>query len=508
MRRDANRTSRQPLRLGLGLVLAATAAYGLPGPVARAAEPSPTEPTLQRYSSQILTWRPCQALQCAELTVPRDYDDPAAGDISISLTRATAKTASPLGSIVVNPGGPGGSGVDFTGYVATSVMPSVAAKFNVVGFDPRGVGRSAPITCMTGRQTTAWLRTDTTPDTAAEQEVLMRRAATIGTGCLAMSPAMARHVSTEDTVRDLDILRAALGDERLNLLGFSYGTYLGTKYAERFGDRVGRFVLDGAVDPALDVMQVSQGQSAGFQAAFARFAASCAKQAGCPGGRSAASVTAWVNGLLRRLDRSPLPTDQGTTLNQAQAITAIFFAMYSTDTWPSLRAGLADAAAGDGSGLQFLADYATDRTGPNRYGSNMNSAFYAISCWDFPAAPDRAGLQAAARRWSATAAVPELARAMSWGNAPCTTWYGHARQPPAPAVTTTTAPILVVGTRFDPATPYEWAEALHRQLPTSSLLTYEGDGHTAYGSGSNCIDRAIDAYFLTGAMPAPGKSCT
>ena len=474
---------------------------------ARAAEAAPNDPALARYYGQVLEWRPCQDLECAELTVPRDYQDLQAGDIAISLSRARTRSASPMGTIVINPGGPGGSGVDFTGYVASGIMPSVAARYHVVGFDPRGVGRSAPVTCMTGRQTTAWLRTDTSPDTPAEEEALMRRAATIGPGCLSMSPSIARNVSTEETVHDMDILRAALGDERLNLLGFSYGTFLGTKYAERFPDRVGRFVLDGAVDPSLDVMQVSQGQSIGFQEAFQRFAAHCAKQGNCPAGNSAAAVTAWVNRLLKRLDRTPLPTDQGQPLNQPQATTAIFFSMYSTDTWPSLRAGLADAAAGDGSGLQFLADYAADRIGPNRYGSNQNSAFYAISCWDFPAPPGREGLRSAAAAWSAKAPVPELARSMSWGNAPCTTWFGHDSRPPAPAATTTTAPILVVGTRHDPATPYAWAQSLHAQLPTSSLLTYEGDGHTAYGSGSACIDRAIDAFFLTGALPPADKTC-
>jgi len=500
--------SRWGRRGGLGILASALVLVTWPGAPAQAAATGEPDPALARYYAQEIAWRPCQELECAELTVPRDYADPGAGDITIALSRARTRAASPLGSIVINPGGPGGSGVDFAGYAATGIMPAVAAKYHVVGFDPRGVGASAPVTCMTGRQTTAWLRTDLTPDTPAEEQALMRRAATIGPGCLAMSPSIARHVASEETIRDMDILRAALGDERLNLLGFSYGTYLGAMYAERFPDRVGRFVLDGAVDPALDVMQVSQGQSRGFQAAFARFAAHCARQAGCPGGRSAASVTAWVNRLLQRLDRNPLPTDQVAPLNQAQAITAIFFSMYSADTWPSLRAGLADAAAGDGSGLQFLADYAADRVGPNRYGSNQNSAFYAISCWDFPAPPDRAGLQAAARAWSADAAVPELARAMSWGNAPCTTWYGHSAQPPAPVSTTTTAPILVVGTRHDPATPYAWSQALHAQLPTSALLTYEGDGHTAYGAGSSCIDRTIDAYFLTGAMPAAGKSCS
>lgn len=475
---------------------------------ASAAEADPVDGQLAPYYAQVLAWQPCGGLQCADLKVPRDYANPAAGDLAIAVSRARSKASTPLGSIVINPGGPGGSGTDFTEYAATGIMPSVASRYDIVGFDPRGVGRSAPITCMTGKQTTAWLLTDTTPDTSAEQELLMRRAAAIGNGCLAMSGDLARQVSSDATVRDMDILRAALGSDRLDYLGFSYGTYLGAKYAQQFPDRVGRFVLDGAVDPSLDAMQVSQGQSTGFQRAFVRFAADCARQPGCPGGPTTAGVIRWVNDLLARLDRSPLPTGRRTPLNQAQALTAIFFSMYSPDSWPSLRSALQDARKGNGDALQYLADLASDKIGPDRYASNQNSAFYAISCWDFPATPGIDGLRSAATAWSAKAAVPELARSMSWGNAPCSTWFGHSPNAPGPVSSATTAPILVVGTRHDPATPYAWAASLHRQLPTSALLTYEGDGHTAYGAGSACIDRAIDAYFLNGTMPPPGKTCT
>lgn len=474
---------------------------------AAAAQSDPAAGPLAAYYAQALVWQPCDGLECAELTVPRDYADPAAGDITIALSRARSKASNPLGTIVVNPGGPGGSGVDFTDYAATGIMPAVASRYDIVGFDPRGVGRSAPVTCMTGRQTTAWLLTDTTPDTAAEQDTLMRRAGAIGTGCLAMSGDLARQVSTDATIHDMDILRAALGSAQLDYLGFSYGTYLGARYAQEFPDRVGRFVLDGAVDPSLDSMQVSQGQSTGFQRAFARFAADCAQQASCPGGRSASGVIRWVNGLLARLDRSPMPTGRRTPLNQAQALTAIFFSLYSPESWPSLRSALQDAAKGNGDSLQYLADLASDKVGPDSYASNQNSSFYAISCWDFPAPPGADGLRTAATAWSAKAPVPELAKSMSWGNAPCSTWFGHSPSVPAPVSSTTTAPIVVVGTRYDPATPYAWSAALHRQLPTSTLLTYEGDGHTAYGAGSACIDRTIDAYFLTGAMPAAGKTC-
>jgi pimeloyl-ACP methyl ester carboxylesterase len=498
-------------RTAASLTVTVLSVAGLAGLPARADDTGTAQEgaraSLDRYYEQSLAWKDCGDLQCARLSVPLDYASPGAGDITLALSRARHRGGAFQGSIVVNPGGPGGSGTDFTGYAATALMPAVAARYDIVGFDPRGVGDSAPVSCMTGRQTTNWLLTDTSPDTPAEENLVMRRAAAIAPGCLAMSGDLARHVSTDATIRDMDILRAALGSDRLDYLGFSYGTYLGAKYAEAFPDRVGRFVLDGAVDPALDSMEVSRGQSAGFQLAFRRFAADCARQPDCPGGRSARAVTAWVNRLLAQLDTKPLPTGRRMSLNQAQALSAIFFSLYSPDSWASLRDALQEAGQGRGDGLQYLADYASDRLGPDRYGSNQNSAFYAISCLDFPAPPGREGLRAAAEQWSARAPVPELARSMSWGNAPCTGWFQHSPQPPAPVATTTRSPILVVGTKYDPATPLAWAESLHQQLPTSSLLVYDGDGHTAYGAGSACVDAIIDAHFLTGATPASGKVC-
>jgi pimeloyl-ACP methyl ester carboxylesterase len=218
-------------------------------------------------------------------------------------------------------------------------------------------------------------------------------------------------------------------------------------------------------------------------------------------------VLTGINQLLADLEKHQLPTDGFEPLNQAQAITALFWSMYSQDFWGILRSALRQAERGQGGDLQWLSNQATDRIGKNRYGSNQSSAFYAISCLDAPATPGRTGLAAAAKAWSKNAPVPELARAMSWGNAPCSFWFDHLGGNPAAATSTTTAPIVVVGTRFDPATPYSWAIALHEQLPTSSLITFEGDGHTAYGVGSVCVDHAIDEFLLTGIPPASGTTC-
>ena len=497
-----------------GLVLPATPAVAVPdrapaaaGTLAPAAD-YPAE--LAPYYTQALTWTPCEgSLTCTWLTVPLDYADPAGATVRIRAAKATATgpAAQRQGSIVINPGGPGGSGVGFTAYVAESIAADVATQFDFVGFDPRGVGQSAPITCLTGRQTAVWLATDGSPNSAAEERRLMSRAAAIPRGCLSMSPTLARNVGTENTVRDMDILRAALGDPRLNWLGYSYGTYLGTLYAQAFPDRVGRMVLDGALDPSLDAMEVSEGQSRGFQTAMTRFAADCTTRANCPFAGGTRAVLAGINAILAGLDRTPMATSSRRVLTQAEALTALFYPMYTTQLWPILRQALGAAAEGDGSGLLAISDYASDRTGPAQYATNMTSAFYAISCWDMPAPPGAAGLRAAATAWSRNARVPEMAKSMAWGNAPCSQWFGHSARVPAPASTTTTAPILVVGTTFDPATPYWWSVALSRQLTTSTLLTYRGDGHTAYGAGSPCIDRSVGGYLLTGTMPAAGTVC-
>jgi len=462
---------------------------------------------LSSYRNQTIHWHACNLGQCATLTVPLDYSDLSRGDIGLAISRVRHTGPSFQGSIVVNPGGPGESGLEFASYAAMFLAPSVAKEFDFIGLDPRGVQKSAPVTCMTPKQTAAWLALDSSPDSPKEVAAIMRAADQIPRGCLKRSPRIAPFVGTPSAAQDLDILRAALGEKKLNWLGFSYGTYLGTAYLEAFPDRVGRFVLDGALDPKLNAMQISAGQSVGFQQAFQNFAADCSRRRACGIGTSAADVTDKVNRLLAQLESHPLRTDQGPRLTQSLAIGGMLTAMYSTDMWEPLGDAITQALAGSGTGLLELAWVGSEQTGPTKFTTNSQSAYYAISCWDLPAPPGAAGLSAAAARWSADVPVPEFARSMAWSNAPCTTWFAHDSKKPAAASSTTKAPILVIGTRFDPATPYPWAVALSSQLPTSRLLTYEGNGHTAFGSGSACIDRQVDEYLLRGTLPAAGTSC-
>lgn len=487
----------------IGLVAAvATGALLLSG------SPSSAAGALLPYQTQTLQWHSCSQGDCASLRVPLDYNDLSLGDISVALSRVRHTGSTFQGAIVVNPGGPGASGLDFAKYIARDVAPAVAREFDFIGFDPRGVQHSAPVTCMTPKQTAAWLAMDSTPDSPRETKQVMSTAAKISKGCLKYTPRIAPRVGTAFATQDLDILRSALGQEKLNWLGFSYGTALGTSYIAAFPDRVGRFVLDGALDPSLDGMELSFGQSQGFQRAFQNYIDDCLAHQPCALGRTRSAVIAKVNLFLARVDARPLRTRQGTPLTQSLAMGGMLTPMYSTDMWEALTDALSTAFKGDGTGLLELAWMGTEQTGPTTFASNMQSAYYAIDCWDLPATPNSAGLAAAARRWAVGAAVPEIAKSLAWSNAPCTSWFAHDPVRPAPVSSPTTAPMLIVGTRFDPATPYAWAQALNRQLPTSTLLTYEGNGHTAFGSGSRCIDASVSEYLLRGTLPAAGARCS
>jgi len=297
---------------------------------------------------------------------------------------------------------------------------------------------------------------------------------------------LASHIGTDETVKDMDIMRGALKQEKLNWLGFSYGTSLGSRYSELFPESVGRMVLDGAVDPALDAMQLSQGQSTGFQLAIKRF------------NKKYPGTASYINKLFGQLDHTPMRTEGPQKLVQSEAQTAVFYSMYSPYLWSDLNQALNKAKRGDGTALQKISYEANDQTAPAKFATNSLSAFYAINCWDLPSTPKAPQLARAAKKWSTKVLVPELAESMSWGNAPCSQWFGHSGTVPAPVQTTTSAPILIIGTTFDPATPLAWAKSLHNQMPTSSLVTFVGDGHTAYLNGNSCVDSRVDNYLLTG----------
>ena len=478
-------------------------------PTAEAAEPSDpaTDPAFDDFYTQKLSWKDCgEGFECSKLKVPLDYADPGGDTLKLAMKRLPSSgTGTKIGSLLINPGGPGGSGLEYVERARTSISSGVRAKYDVVGFDPRGVGTSEPIDCLDDEDLDAFLQADVTPDTDAEISALEEASQNLAEGCEEKSGDLLPHIATPNVARDLDIMRGVLGDKELHYLGKSYGTYIGALYADMYPDRVGRLVLDGALDPTLSSADLTEAQAAGFQLAFERYVEGCLKAAPCPLGKSKKGIVDKIAKMLARLDARPMPTQSGRRLVESLAVTGIIVAMYDEESWEILNEYLLLAFSGDGSGLLYLADFYTDRQDDGSYKNNGNEVIYAVNCVDHPGDDTVKGIEALLPRLKK--ASPIFGANIAWSSLPCGFWPVKSATEPHETVAEGAAPILVVGTTRDPATPYEWAEALAEQLDSGVLLTYVGDGHTAYRRGNICIDKAVDTYLLRGTPPADGKRC-
>lgn len=473
--------------------------------------------TLAGYEDQEIPWGSCEefdppegatsdGFECGYLLVPLDYDDPAGDMVSIAVVRRPARDES-RGALVVNPGGPGGSGVDYAFGDTFAASADVVAEYDLVGFDPRGVARSDGIDCLDDEQVDAYLAADVTPDTASEEARYQAALDRLARGCGTQDP-VAGAMGTADAARDVDVLRAALGEDQLNWLGKSYGTLLGAVYAELFPDTVGRMVLDGAVDPdaGLTGPQAAVEQIAGFELALESFVEDCLPQDGCPLSGSVDDGVGQVARFLGRLDVSPLPTgDEDRPLTQGLAVYGVFAPLYQREAWPILRQALAEGFEGDATTLLALADVYSQRSADGTYRGNSIEALPAVSCLDADAAAPDTDPEAVQRELEAEA--PALGSLFDVRFEPCADWpfapVGLPEIDPEGM-----PPVLVIGTTRDPATPYEWAERLSDALPGAVLLTYEGDGHTAYlTSGSQCVDAIVDEFILQGVLPREGTTC-
>jgi pimeloyl-ACP methyl ester carboxylesterase len=471
--------------------------------------PPPGSEALAPYYSQKLAWKGCGVGQCAQLRVPLDYANPAGESIEIAVLRMRATRPSQrIGSLVVNPGGPGGSGVDYARAADFIVGRPVRQQFDIVGFDPRGVQRSAPVDCLPDSQMDGYLGRDPTPDTTAEQQQFQASSVAFGRGCQQRTGALIGHVSTIDAAKDMDILRSALGDAKLNYLGKSYGTFLGATYADLFPTLVGRFVLDGVVAPDETPEELALGQAEGFETATRAWAADCVDGSRCPLGSSVDEVMAGMRTLLKDLDAKPIPVQgQGdvTELTEGWAATGIAEAMYDQREWDTLTAALRDVLKGDGTALMDLADQYAERNSSGQYTGNLLEAFPAVTCLDAADSPD---LQTYAERAvTFSAKAPTWGALMAWGGEQCGVWPVKAVGHPHVVTAQGSGPIVVVGTTRDPATPYESSVRLHDQLANARLITYDGDGHTAYGRSNSCVDDAIDTYYTQGIPPKDGLTC-
>lgn len=470
-------------------------------PVPAVAVPGLTDPPAgqgpARYTGQSLRWEPCGSrFQCAVVRAPLDWAAPDGRALTLSIGRIPATASPRLGSLFINPGGPGGSGLDYL----RSFDRAGLERYDIVSWDPRGVGRSTPVRCAEDATLDRLFSIDTSPDDAGEEAALERAVARFGVDCLRRSGALLEHISTGDTVRDLDLLRGLVGEARLHYFGSSYGTQIGAEYAQAFPDRTGPMVLDGAVDLGEDS---TTKQLQGFELALDHFATWCAGQRGRLGS-SQRQVLATVNRLLQGLDARPLPAAPGRPLTQQLGTQGVLYPLYGgTNGWPPLRTALEAAVVDrDGRGLLALADAANDRSADGHY-AQLAIAFPAIRCRDSQDV-------SVARAERAAAALVRKAPIFGPYAGPdlvCPLWP----VPPAPPPPRVTAagvqtPIVVVGTTGDPATPYAWAKQMNRQLRSSVLITYSGEGHLAYGK-SRCVQALVRGYLVEGRVPPANSRC-
>lgn len=465
-------------------------------------------PGLEAYYTQRLEWSDCGGgFECTRLTVPLDYDKPDGERIDLSVIRLPA-TGDRIGSLLLNPGGPGGSGIEYARAARSVLTERVRERFDTIGFDPRGVGESSPVRCLPAERLDRYLSLDGSPDTDAETGMLRQSAEEFARGCEALSADLLPHVGTADAARDMDVLRAVLGDEKLTYLGKSYGTFLGAMYADLFPTKVRALVLDGAVDPSLSPIELSQTQAEGFEVAMRAFIEDCFDDAACPfESRDVEGALREVEGLLARADRTPLRNTRGDgrQVTESWATLGILTPLYDHRSWPLLRLALGQALRGDGTTLMRMADILMDRREDGTY-SNQTEANMAINCVDYTH-PRKVNTYAKAAERAAVKA-PRFGEYVMWGSLPCAFWPAEpSRSPKEPLDAPGAPPILVIGTDRDPATPYRWAKSLADELSSGVLLSYNGDGHTAYLTGSRCVDRVVDTYLISLKPPHDPSRC-
>ncbi|MCN9243300.1 alpha/beta hydrolase [Streptomyces sp. RY43-2] len=447
--------------------------------------------------------------QCATMKAPLNWDDPRSGTIDIALIRAKASgdPSRRIGSLVFNYGGPGESGV--------TALPSfgqdyaaLRTRYDLVSFDPRGVGRSAGVKCLNDQQLDAFFQLDAMPRTAETQRVFLDSTKRFNQACRLHSGRVLPYLRTTDTARDLDLMRQLLGDRKLHYFGVSYGTELGGVYAHLFPRNVGRAVLDAVVDPTLTPEQAALAQAGGFQLAFGNYARDCvAKSAGCPVGSTPKDVENRLTGLLNDLDRKPLPGVSPRRLTRSAALDGVLEALYSKNSWPSLTEALRRAYAGDGRPLMLLGDSMNERDEKGRY-SNDSAAEVAINCADDKPRYTTADVEAKLPRFRA--ASPLFGDFLAWNLISCAGWpmRGAVYHPDVHAPGA--GPILLIGNTGDPATPYDGTRRMVNALGkgVGVELTYRGQGHGAYYSKNTCVRDTVNRYLLDGAVPATGTVCS
>lgn len=494
------------LLLAVALVGGAVSALFL---VPRSApDPEPTGEAapagLERFYDQKLSWRDCNDARCATIEVPVDYAEPGGETIRLALRRIPAR-GDGGSAIFTNPGGPGGAAQRFAGYLAGELPDDLRSTHDVIGLDPRGVGASTPLQCLSDEQFDDFIDTDPDPDDDAGIAALTESVRGMGEACEKNSGALAAHVSTEEAARDFDIARALMGQDTMQWFGFSYGTQLGATYADLFPDKVEKMVLDGAVDVTLDAAGQGLGQAEGFQQALESYLAYCIDKGQCPVGDSPEAAMATITELVDQVSAQPI-TVGDRLLTEGRMFYGIAMALYSQETWQYLTLALRGLVAGDGSVMLQLSDTYFERKADGSFDNNSGQVIYAVNCLDSTDAPDAAATKALIPKFRDVS--PVFGASLGWGVMACHDWPIEAQHPQQAVTAEGAPPIVVIGTTRDPATPYEWSQAMAKQLASGVLLTREGDGHTAYTSGNECIRKAVNAYFKDGKVPEDGMVCS
>ena len=469
---------------------------------------------LDEFYAQSVNWVPCESdeLECATIVAPIDYADPEAGATELALIRKQSSGRA-LGSLFMNPGGPGGSGFDLIAQAVDLVAnDTLQSNYDIVGWDPRGVGRSNPVTCLDSRQLDGYLYGVSSNPAGSDGWFDERAESARGfaDACARNTGELIGHIDAVSTARDLDLMRAVVGDEKLNYLGFSYGTVFGGQYAELFPQNVGRMVLDGATDPTLPQSEVFVTQMAGFEGAFRAFLAYCIEADGCPFTGPLENAAAQASALFAGIEERRLVATDGRTLTPGTLGTAIAYPLYDEGSWDAFIEMLAALAAGDANLAFEFADGYNGRSPDGTYESNATVVYTAALCVDGVYSSDLAGTKATLAAIEAVAPITGKYLAYSdWVvvDTACQVWPADPVLEPAPVTGVGAGPILVLGTTNDPATPYAWGRALAAQLESGVFVTRNGEGHTAYTLGNECIDTTVDEYFVDGTVPTTDPDC-
>jgi pimeloyl-ACP methyl ester carboxylesterase len=439
--------------------------------------------------------------QCGAVEVPADWHATGNGKtFSIALLRVHKQSAAKvIGSLVVDPGGPGGSGVELAAYLSKELPSTILDNFDVVGFDPRGVGRSTPtIDCVSDASLDKVLGADPDPATPADFDAYAALWKQVGQDCQDKFGDDLDLFATEQAARDMDAIRVAVGDEKLSYLGYSYGTLLGAVYAQLFPTHVRALVLDGAVDPQLKGAAATESQLGGFEHAFDQFAAWCKDQT-CP---IAPDPRAAVAAVMATSRSNPVSGPGGRKATAGWINTGVAEALYSDQLWPVMAQAIKDLQGGNAGKIFQLADEYGERDSAGHYGSLLK-AFQVIGCDDDDSKISSDEIRSLQTQWRSK--YPLFGPGFATGLVSCQQW--PAQRDPYPAGKAVGAPpILVVGTVNDPATPYAQAGALADMLGNATVLTWQGQGHTAYPQ-TTCIRTNVDSYLIDLTVPAKGTTC-